>query len=633
MSRDVDRQRQFTRRTLMLAGGQALLLAGLAGHLYYLQVIESERYATLAEDNRINLRLLPPPRGYILDRRERPLAINRLDYRVVVVAEQAGDVARTLEALARLIALDDADIRRVLKEVKRKRRFVPVTVRENLTWEDVARIEVHALELPGISIEAGQTRFYPYDRLLSHVIGYVAAVSEEDQGDDPLLQLPGFRIGKAGLEKVYDRGLRGTAGRSQVEVNAVGRVIRELDRKEEQPGANLQLTLDLELQRFAYDRFGDEVGSAVVLDVQTGDVLALVSNPGYDPNMFTRGLSAQEWRELVRMPRGPLINKAITGQYAPGSTFKMVVALAALERATITPAARVVCRGKVALGDAEFHCWKRGGHGSVDLRLGIAQSCDCYFYELARRTGVDAISAMANRLGLGVATGIDLPSEKTGIMPTRAWKEARFGAPWHQGETLVAGIGQGYVLATPLQLAVMTARIANGKLAVVPRLARGFHPPAGHALRPAAAFERLQVNPSHLRLIQEAMDAVVNSGSGTAKSSAIADPNWQMAGKTGTSQVRRITRAERATGVKKNEHLPWEKRDHALFVGYAPVQMPKYAVAVIVEHGGGGSKAAAPIARDILLKVRALDQEQPIKPLIRQAATPSPAALRQGGAG
>jgi penicillin-binding protein 2 len=624
MSRDLDRHRQFTRRALLLGGGQAALFTVLAGRLYYLQVLEADRYHTLAEDNRINLRLLPPPRGTILDRRGRTLAINQLDYRVVIVAEQAGDVAAVLQALSQIVPVSEADVRRVLKEVRRKRRFVPVTVRENLSWEDVARIEVEALNLPGVSVEEGQTRFYPHDRLLSHVLGYVAPVAEDDPNDDPLLQLPGFRIGKAGIEKVYDLKLRGTGGRSQVEVNAVGRVIRELDRKEGQPGANLTLTLDLELQRFAYERFGDEVGSAVVLDVQTGDVLALVSKPGYDANMFARGLSAQEWRELVRNPRGPLINKAISGLYAPGSTFKPVVALAALEQRTITPAMRVTCRGSVTLGNHTFHCWMRGGHGSVDLRLGLAQSCDCYFYEVARLTGVDAIAAMANRLALGVKTGIDLPSEKVGLMPTRAWKQARFGAPWQQGETLVAGIGQGYVLATPLQLAVMTARIANGKQAVVPRLARDGAAPGLQAARAAVELERLQINPQHLRLIQDSMDAVVNSGSGTAKGSAIRDAAWQMAGKTGTSQVRRITRAERATGVMKNEHLPWEKRDHALFIGYAPLAAPKYAVAVIVEHGGGGSKAAAPIARDILLKLRELETQPPAEPPLRAVTRPLP---------
>ena len=613
-NRDTDRFRQFTRRALLLAGGQSVLLSILGGRLYYLQVLQAEKYKTLAEDNRINLRLLPPPRGYILDRAGRLLATNQLDYRIVVVAEDAGDVEATLDALARVVPVAESDRRRVLKEVRRKRRFVPVTIRENLSWEEVARIEVSALDLPGIAVEEGQSRLYPEGPLLSHLVGYVAAVSENDPTDDPLMELPGFRIGKAGIEKVYDLPLRGSGGRSQVEVNAVGRVIRELERKEGQPGANLALTIDLELQRFAYDRFGDEVGSAIVIDVQNGDVVALVSNPGYDNNAFARGLTGEEWRELTRNPRGPLINKVISGQYPPGSTFKPAVALAALEKGAITPQTRVVCRGSVSLGTAVFHCWRRGGHGSVDLRLGLTQSCDCYFYEVARRTGIDAISAMANRLGLGVLTGIDLPSEKKGLMPTRSWKEARMGAGWLPGETLVAGIGQGYVLATPLQLAVMTARIANGTHAVVPRLVRELPPLPGQQPRPRPAFEKLHINAAHMRLVHEGMDAVVNAGNGTAKSAAIRDPDWLMAGKTGTAQVRQITRAERDAGVKKNEQLPWEKRDHALFIGYAPVDAPRYAVAVIVEHGGGGSKVAAPIARDILIRARRLDANRPATP-------------------
>jgi penicillin-binding protein 2 len=605
MSRDVDRQRQFTRRAIMLAGGKTLLLSALAGRLYYLQVVEADRYRTLAEDNRVNIRLLPPPRGRIIDRTGRTLAVNRLDYRVVVVAEQANGVERTLEALGRIIAIAEPDHRRVLKDVRRKRRFVPVTVRENLTWEDVAHIEVNALDLPGIFIEEGQSRFYPYDQLLAHLLGYVAPVAEGDPIDDPLLELPGFRIGKSGVEKVYDLPLRGTGGRSDVEVNAVGRVIRELARKEGQAGAELMLSIDLDLQKFAYERFKDESGAAVVLDVRTGEILAMVSVPGFDPNVFSRGLTTEEWRALTTNPKAPLINKAIAGQYAPGSTYKPVVALAALEKGAISPQARVHCPGHMQLGDARFHCWRRGGHGSVDMRQAIVQSCDVYFYEVARRTGVDRISAVARRLGIGVPLGIDLPGEKPGLAPTQEWKQKALKHPWTTGETVVSGIGQGYVLATPLQLAVMTARIANGGIPIKPRLARaigGGAIPGGPELG-----DSLRFNPQHLKIVHEGMVAVVNSASGTAKASAIRQPGREMAGKTGTSQVRRISRAERAAGVRKNEDLPWEKRDHALFIGYAPIDAPRFAVAVIVEHGGGGSKAAAPIARDILIEAQKLD--------------------------
>jgi len=605
VNRDVERQKLFTRRTALLAGGKAVLLSALVGRLYYLQVVESENYRTLAEENRINLRLLAPPRGRIVDRLGRPLAVNRQNYRVVVVAEQANDVEATLDALGRIIDISDGERRRVLRDVGRKRKFVPVPVRGNLDWEAVAQIEVNAPDLPGVAIDEGQSRHYLHGEDFAHVLGYVAPVSENEINGDPLLELPGFRIGKAGIEKVYDLSLRGNGGSSEVEVNAVGRVIRELNRKEGEPGTDIALTIDMDLQRLATQRLEGESGSAVVLDVRTGDVLALVSTPGFDPNAFNRGLSNEEWHGLISNPRAPLSNKAIAGQYAPGSTFKLAVALAGLEKGAINPNTTVKCWGRVRLGNARFHCWKRGGHGPVDLHKALTQSCDVYFYEVAKRVGVDRISAMARRLGMGQTLGLDLPGERTGLLPTRDWKLATIGVPWQMGETLISGIGQGYVLATPLQLAVMTARIANGGRAVTPRLARGVPPPEG--AEPEQPPEDLGLVPGHLRLVREGMIDVVNGRRGTARASAIKEPGMEMAGKTGTSQVRRISKAEREAGVFKNEDLPWKRRDHALFVGYAPIDAPRYAVAVVVEHGGGGSKAAAPVARDILAMAQKLD--------------------------
>jgi len=596
MHRDQDRQRLFTRRMALLAGGKAVLLSALVGRMYYLQVIEADRYRTLADENRINLKLLPPLRGDIVDRRGVPIADNRQNYRVVLVREQAGDVEQTLDRLGQVVPVAESDKRRILREVRRKRSFVPVTVRENLTWEEVARIEINSPDLPGISIEEGQSRHYPFPEATAHILGYVAAVAEEDLNGDPLLEVPGFRIGKAGVEKVYDLSLRGTSGNSQIEVNAFGRVIRELSRTEGQPGGELKLTIDLELQELVARRLGEESASAVVLDVETGDVLAMVSVPGFDPNAFNRGLTTEEWRELSGNPKAPLTNKAVAGQYAPGSTFKMVVALAALEKGVITPNTKVFCSGAVNLGDATFHCWKKHGHGLLDLKEGIAQSCDSYFYEVARRTGIDAITAMAKRLGLGQKLGIDLPNEKTGLMPTRDWKLATFGVPWQMGETLISGIGQAYMLATPMQLAVMTARLVNGGRAVTPHLARdGVAPP-----------DPLGLSPAHLEAVVKAMDEVVNGPHGTARGARIREPGREMGGKTGTAQVRRISKAERDQGVRKNEDLPWEERDHALFVGFAPVERPRFAVSVVVEHGGGGSAVAAPIARDVLEAVQRL---------------------------
>lgn len=603
---DSTKSKTFSRRALFLAGGQALLFSTLAGRMYYLQILKSDTYKTLAEDNRVNLRVLPPPRGRILDRFGVELAVNEQNYRLVLVREQTPDVEATLDALGNIISLSDHDFKRVLREVKRKRAFVPVTVRDNLSWEEVSKISVNAADLSGASIEVGQTRFYPYGPAMAHTLGYVAAVSEKDLTGDPLLELPGFRIGKNGLEKQHDLVLRGKQGNSHLEVNAYGRVIRELSRDEGEPGRDAVLTIDAGLQTFTQQRLMSELSAAcVVMDIKNGDVLAMGSVPSYDPAAFNRGLSTREWNGLIKDHLSPLTNKAIAGAYAPGSTFKMIVALAAMKEG-IGAQHSVFCPGSMRLGNSKFHCWKRGGHGWMDLVRGIQHSCDVYFYDIARRIGVDKIAAMANQLGLGETVGIDLPGERSGVVPTKAWKLANVGEPWQGGETLVASIGQGFVLSTPLQLATMTARLASG-LKVTPRLTRGFNDEAGGVAEPDPVFEPMGIPAEHLRIIHNSLDAVTNNRRGTAYKARIKEEGWEMAGKTGTSQVRRITLAERAAGVFKNEDLPWRRRDHALFVGYAPVHNPRYACAVIVEHGGGGSKTAAPIVRDILIETQRRD--------------------------
>jgi penicillin-binding protein 2 len=600
MLRDNERHKLFNRRTAMLAGGKALLLSVLAGRLYYLQVVESERYRTLADENRINLRLLPPLRGRIVDRFGDPIADNQQNYRVLLIPEDTRDLDITLNALGQIIPIGDGERRRILRDIRRNRRFVPVTVRENLSWQSAAQIEVNSPDLPGIMIDVGQSRSYPHGEDIAHVLGYVAAVSPKDQTGDPLLELPGFRVGKAGLERVHDLALRGKGGSSQVEVNAYGRVIRELERREGEPGAEVQLTIDMGLQQMVSERLADESAAAVVIDVHSGEVLAMASSPSYDPNAFNKGLSTQEWKDLIGNPRAPLTNKAIAGRYAPGSTFKMAVLLAALEKGVITPESQVFCTGFMELGNARFHCWKKHGHGLVDAKSAITQSCDVYFYEIAKRTGIERIAAMAKRLGMGTPLGVDLPGEMGGLVPTPKWKRGALEATWQKGETVITGIGQGYLLVTPLQLAVMTARLVNGGMAVTPHVTRAVSRPDAQAPDAAAPQESLGIRPRHLDLVREAMSDVMNSPFGTARRARIEKPEWAMGGKTGTVQVRRITKAERETGVVKNEDLPWEDRDHALFVGFAPVDNPRYAVSVVVEHGGSGSKTAAPIARDIL---------------------------------
>jgi penicillin-binding protein 2 len=603
VERDPDRARVFTRRVAVLAGAKLALASLLVGRLHYLQVIEADEYEMLAEENRINYVLLSPRRGRILDRHGQDLAINRQNYRVGLVPEQTPNVERALAALAEHLPGVEAQAKRVMRDIARQRGYVPVTVAENLTWEEFARINVMIAELPGIFTDVGETRWYPHGPLTAHSVGYVAAVAESELTDDPLLSLPGFRIGKSGIEKLQDMSLRGKAGNSKVEVNAFGRVIRELARKEGQPGLDVPTSIDLDLQRVATERFKEESGAAVVLDVQTGETLALVSTPSFDPNPFTTGIPARDWVALNRHPRKPLVNKAIAGIFPPGSTFKMLVALAALESGLVGPDFHVSCHGKVSLGDHDFHCWKKGGHGSLGMVDGIKQSCDSYFYEVARKIGVDRIAEMANRFGLGVTVGLDLPGEKPGLIPTQAWKKGHFGQAWAQGETLVVGIGQGYVSATPLQLAVMTARIATG-LAIKPRLLRAS--PA----EVLAGAPKLPVSAANLAVIRRGMDRVVNDPGGTAQRSRIKEPGMEMAGKTGTSQVRRISKAERMTRVRKSHELPWEERDHALFVAYAPVDAPRYAISVLVEHGGGGSTAAAPIARDILIELQTAERRR-----------------------
>lgn len=616
MSHDNDRAKAIGRRAFFLGGAKVALLSVLAGRMYYLQVMQGDKYAVLADENRINIRLLPPPRGHILDRNGVPMAVNRQNYRVLVVSEQTNnDLDGTLDMLANLIPVNDHDRARIAREVKRHRSFVPVTVRENLTWEDVARIELNAPDLPGVMIDVGQSRDYPLGELGAHLLGYVSAVSEADlqSSSDPLLELPGFRIGKAGIERVYDLALRGRGGTSQLEVNAVGRTIRELARQEGEPGLDVGLTIDTELQQFAAQRLGEESGSVVVMDVHNGDVLVMASTPSYDPNAFNRGLSSGEWKSLTENPRAPLTNKAVTGQYPPGSTFKVITAMAALESGVISPDQRVTCTGQMSLGNLRFHCWRKGGHGSVDLHDGLKHSCDIYFYEVARRMGFERIAEMAKRFGLGAPMGLDLPGERPGTIPNRAWKRAALGQSWYPGETLINAIGQGYVLTTPLQLAVMCARIANGGMAVTPHLARDDIHGVQAQPRRSTDWPDMGLSRQSIDMVRRGMNGVVNEPGGTAFGARIRDESMAMSGKTGSAQVRRITMRERETGVKKNEDLPWRERDHALFVAYAPEHNPRFACSVVIEHGGGGSAVAAPICRDILTEVQKRYPQQMVR--------------------
>ncbi|MBP0492613.1 penicillin-binding protein 2 [Pararoseomonas indoligenes] len=590
------RRSVFTRRALVLGGIQLGALGFLGFRLNKLQVEEGERYATLAEENRISARLVAPPRGRVLDREGKVIAGSQLNWRALIVAEDARDVPAVLDTFSKIVPLTDTERTRIEREVRRRRRFIPVVLREFLSWEEMARIEVNAPDLPGISVDVGTTREYPEKEHLAHIVGYVAPPAEADMGEDPLLELPGIRVGRAGIEKHHDKTLRGRAGSIRLEVNAVGRVIRELDRREGQPGQDVQISVDAELQRTVRGRC-EEGTSAVVLDARTGEVLAMATQPSFDPNLFNAGVTAAQWREWTSKRQTPLINKCTNGLYAPGSTFKMIVALAALEAKVCTPGDRVPCPGYYDLGDTRFHCWSKYGHGSLDMRGGLKNSCDCYFYEMAKRTGIDRIAAMANRFGLGVDLEIELPGTRRGLVPTRAWRQAQ-GKPWNLGDTVVHGIGQGFYQLTPLSLATMTARLATGR-AVQPHLTRtiGGRPIKG--VRPED-WPSLGIPERDLRVVREGMWAVVNETGGTAKVAQLPAGMGQLAGKTGSTQVRRVSREQRERGFRV-EAMPREWRPHALFVSYAPYDNPQYVVMVIVEHGSSGAGAAAPIARDIMI--------------------------------
>ncbi|MDU8928849.1 penicillin-binding protein 2 [Alisedimentitalea sp. MJ-SS2] len=594
-------QRRITRRGLITGGVQVAVLGGLATRMHFLQVTEADQFRFLAEENRINIRLIAPARGEIFDRTGRVIARNVPSYRVTMTREDAGDPEAVIARLSQIIEMDPDAIETALEEMRKRRGDIPVTVADRITWEDLSRVAVNAPALPGVTPEVGLSRIYPLADDFTHVVGYVGPVSDYDlskiEDPDPLLRLPRFQIGKVGIEARAEESLRGKAGVKRVEVNAAGREMRELDRREGHAGVDIQLTLDHMLQNYVQARLGEESAAAVVIDCDSGDLLAVASAPAFDPNLFVNGISTTDYNALLENDHRPLVAKSVQGLYPPGSTFKMVSALAALENDIITTEDTFRCKGVLEVHSSKFHCWKRAGHGNVDLNRSLRESCDVYYYELALKTGIENISAMARKLGVGLGFDIPMSGVKAGVAPTKAWKLRTKGKEWVVGDSVNAAIGQGFVLASPLELAVMSARIATGR-SVTPRLVKsidGVEQPTGHGAS-------LGINENHLRVVRKAMFDVSNHTRGTGYGSRIVAPEMRMAGKTGTSQVRRITEAERRAGVTRNEDLPWERRDHALYVDFAPFDNPKYAVAVVVEHGGGGSKAAAPIARDITLQ-------------------------------
>lgn len=605
------RQKVFSRRTLMLGGGMSALMAVVAGRLYQLQIVDGQKYRGLAEENQFKRRILPPLRGEIVDRFGRVMASNRQNFRLLLIPEQVRDIDATLDAVSAIIPLERDRRLRIKHRIRRGGGFTPVEIRNNLSWEEFTKVSFQLPHLAGVLPDIGETRSYPLADASAFVVGYVGPVTGEDFArhrsvtEQKLLRQPGYKTGRAGLEYTYDRELRGSAGEMKVRINAHGRVVEELAETAKQPvtGSTLVLSIDALLQKKTMDILKGESASAVVLDVSSGDILAMASTPAFDPDAFNVGISPQLWDQLKESPYKPLLNKPLAGLYAPGSTFKMISAVAAMENG-VSPDHVTQCNGRMWYGDRFFHCWKKGGHGPLDMRGAIRNSCNVYFYEIARNLDIDLLADTARRFGLGTVYDLGIPGGQKGVIPDRAWKRSYFSAisgrqAWFPGETLSCVVGQGYVTATPLQLAVMTARLATG-MAVYPRLVRK----AGDREIPETAPLPVDVRPEYLRVVQEGMDAVVNRN-GTGARARLEDPAWRLAGKTGTSQVFRITQEDRQAGRTDQKSLPWERRDHALFVCYMPYERPRYACSVVVEHGISGSAAAATRARDIMRAVAA----------------------------
>ncbi len=674
----------FEARRNLLFGAGGVVWAGLLGRLAQLQLLEGEELREKAADNEVRFDLDPPSRGRILDRFGVPLADHRQAGRVAIIREQAGDMEAVLAEISKTVDLSPERRARIIERAGNQAAFLQTEIARELTYEEFARLSIHAAQLPGIIVEIGDTRSYPRGRDFAHVLGYVARASRKDinaltlqaleltgaeqrllaaieygawdhystivaaiEGDrtdirrnqlaskwaetaaevDRLYKHPDMRTGRSGVEATCDRWLTGTRGARAVVTNAAGRIIERVPDADRPPvaGRDVALTIDAELQRAVLNRFGVETGACVVMDIESGDILALVSNPAFDPNDFVNGISQADYDVLRNNTDAPLYHKAFDGIYPPGSTFKMVVAAAALEAGVISPTERVWCNGRYRLGSRTWSCWKKEGHGAVDMHEGIKQSCDVYFYEVARRTGVDKIADLARRFGFGRSWDhLGLTGGARGVVPDPAWKEANRNEPWQQGETLNYGIGQGFLGVTPLQLAIMTAQLARGGRPVVPQLL-GIGP--DFAVKPG---DEGPVSEEIVARMRDAMYAVTSEWGGTARLSGdLGLGGVRMAGKTGTAQVRYISQAERRRGVIDNADLDRRLRDHALFVGFAPHDDPKLAISVVVEHGGSGSRAAGPVARDIMAEALRLDSRR--EPAWqRLAGRPSPGASEEG---
>jgi penicillin-binding protein 2 len=591
----------FTRRAIVLGGAQLGVATLLAGRMAWLAIAEKDKYDRLAESNRVQSQVIPPRRGWIVDRMGKPIAVNRPSFRVDLIPDRLQDPDQAIDELRQLLSLSRDDVQRIKEALDKSPGYQPVQVIEGLDYERFARVSLRQSDLPGVAPSSGFARYYPQGAAVAHLVGYVGAASAEEyqKSRDKLLITPGFKLGKEGLEKTMEPLLRGKPGAKRTEVTAHGKLVADLTTRPETMGGTLRLTIDAGLQDYTARRLGLNSGSAVVIDTETGGLLAMVSMPAYDPNSMSDGISTGEWAMLSGNDHLPLINKTVGALYPPGSTVKPMLAMALLQWG-VDPAETVHCTGVYRVGSGLFHCWRHSGHGPIDMQRAIQQSCDVYFYTMGRRIGIDKIALMARALGFGEKFDLPVAMQRYGTMPDSEWKMRRYKTAWTTADTVNASIGQGYVLVNPLQLAVIASRIASGRTLMPRLLAAQGDAPQGPSLN---------IPPSHLAVVHGGMRDVINTGGGTAGSARLQVPGVEMAGKTGSAQVRRISLADRRAGraTALGTSGAWRLRDHGHFIGFAPADKPRFAIGVALEHAGHGAEAAQ-VARDVITYLFAPDR-------------------------
>jgi penicillin-binding protein 2 len=619
----------ISRRMFIMSAAKVVVFTGIVSRLFFLQVSENKKYLTLSDKNRLREWKLPPVRGQFFDFFDNTIAGNIEVYQLHVIPEQVENFKHLMIRLKKILEIDDNKFSKILKKKDKQKPWETLIISENLTWEQFSKVNFYLHELVGVKPVLSVARSYPYSENYTHVLGYVSQASPNDLMRSEVIKknhVPGLRIGKTGLEKTFEDELIGTNGVQRYEVNAYGKRINQIDYIEGNKGKNIKLTLDTEIQKLSNELLAEKSGSISVMDIFTGEIIAMHSSPSFDPNLFLYGISKDKWNTIIKNPLKPLTNKTISGLYSPGSTIKPIVALSALENDVVSPKQKVFCKGKMEMYGQTYHCWKDKGHGSVDMREAIKQSCDIYFYETTRKLGVDRLSLTASKFGLGdnVLNGV-FPDEKKGLVPTTKWKKDKLGIGWVLGETLITGIGQGYIQTTPIQLCLMTAQLANGGFKIYPKITVSKNEDKYEDIKfqmeqnilkdedessnfskatenlfnlKKKKYRPLFRNQENVKFVLEAMFGSTNEIRGTSYASRLKDPKYQFAGKTGTAQVKKITESQRELDLTTSE-IPYEDRDHALYIAYGPYKNPRYAVSIIVEHGGSGSSTAAPMAKKL----------------------------------